>query len=151
MNPDRLIVGLASTWPEYRLSRLLELQPGVECWHDHRQPITGLEPRVGMWRRFAYLDESSGWEPGLYVLGEVDDGHHGDGWLDLLARSLDRQGPITYGLSPLWWTAQGESWSWPREISITSRPKDAGTAVLAVGGQAGRVWELLSGERVSTW
>lgn len=162
LNPARAVVGLARRLDdEYRpehLREFLDLGVAVPMRLDHGPLILAngtFIQYLGQWRRAAVVEGDGVRPTGLIVLGEVDDGPYGDAALVAL-----NDEPGTWGLSwgiSLDHDERGQvEQVMPFEVSLTTRPKNPDSLVIASGPRAVGVWELLTGERVpvrqgATW
>jgi hypothetical protein len=166
---DRLLCGLATRfdqpgldgtppWPASAFRRFVDLKLGVPLRVDHRSTPTLVQvgnalvnrpvESVGTVRRFAAVGEGTT-PAGLLCLAELDPGDPGDALLWDLQRGLDpRSGARPWGLSVGGYGVEyggAIEQVLPREISLTTDPAWPDALVLAVGADALRTWELLTG------
>jgi hypothetical protein len=155
MNPDRMIVGVATCfgvrahngtfWRRDMFDPWLRLDgQAVPLRVDHAPLIGngGVLLNVGAARRFAAIKEPVN---GLLALCEVADGPWGDAILEDVARHLEGpEWPPSYGFSIGAKFIPGEI-VLPFELSLTLEPGFSQALVLDVGPQSQDVWDALTG------
>lgn len=156
INPERALVGLATifgvrcpndgrTWQAGQFQRFLDLETAVPLRLNHGPLITssGVIGYIGVARYFAAVTEPTS---GLLVLGEIDEANgFGDRLLsDLAAETSMTYLPPSWGLSIGAHVAEDEDLVWPYELSLVHNPAFEDARILRVGGDAIKVWELLT-------